>query len=202
MSSSTTMNACKQTNRTSNFFHFLFLKKTCASISVPWFHSKHPIENSAQKSPREGFTQTNFKLDEECPTDPKLDTSLADSQQWLMVLTQFYDKVNRENPLRNIPPVSKKYGIPNSHANTSYRNNSRKLSIAQLSTLQTNRNTYCNRICKQNQYTLLQRIPLLPDRWKNANAITALIITEYHLRYLSEGLKYCKQKQFVHKLPE
>ena len=76
-----------------------------------------------KKSQREGSTQTNFKLDEECPTDLQLDTLLADSQQWLMVLTQFYDKVNRGNPLINTPPVSKKYGIPNSQANTSYRNN-------------------------------------------------------------------------------
>ena len=181
-------------------FFLFFSPKKC--FQYLGFIADPQSKTLPKKSEREGSTQTNFKLDEECPTDLQLDTSLADSQQWLMVLIQFNDKVNRENPLRNTPPVSKKYGIPNSHANTSYRNNSRKLSIAQLSTLKTNRNFYRNRIGKQNQYTLLQRISLLPDRGKNANAITTLIVTEYHPSYLSERLKYCQEKQFVHKLPE
>ena len=59
---------------------------------------------------------------EHCLTEFNSDPSLAEFQQWLELQAQVYDKVNRENPIRNTFPNSKKFGSSNFNAGTAYRN--------------------------------------------------------------------------------
>ena len=63
-----------------------------------------------------------LKWTEHCLTEFRSDPSIAELQQLLELQAQVYDKVNRENPMRNLIPNSKKIGSSNFNASTAYRN--------------------------------------------------------------------------------
>ena len=63
-----------------------------------------------------------LKWTEHCLTEFRSDPSLAEFQQWLELQAQVYDKINRENPMINTFPNSKRFGSSNFNASTVYRN--------------------------------------------------------------------------------
>ena len=63
-----------------------------------------------------------LKWTKHCLTEFLSDQSLAEFQEWLKLQAQVYDKVNRENPIRNTFPNSKKFGSSNFNAGTAHRN--------------------------------------------------------------------------------
>ena len=62
-----------------------------------------------------------LKWTAQCLTEFHSDPSLAEFQQWLELQAQVYDKVNRENLMRNAFPNSKKFGNTNLNTNTACR---------------------------------------------------------------------------------
>ena len=75
------------------------------------------------KKPKKVPQKLILEWTEHCLTEFYSHPSLAEFQQWLELQAHAYDKVNRENPMRNTFPNSKMFGNSNWNANTAYRNN-------------------------------------------------------------------------------
>ena len=95
---------------------------TCSGISIPWFDSRPSINNAIEK-PKNVPQKLILEWTEHCLTEFQSHPSLAEFQQWLELQAHAYDKVNRENPMRDTFPNSKMFENSNCNANTAYRNN-------------------------------------------------------------------------------
>ena len=102
-----------QSSEQAKFYcHFVLFEKTCicSVIPIPWFYSRPSINNATKKAKEKVPHNLILIWTEHCPTEFRSDPSLAEFQQWLELQAQVYDKVNRENPIRNTFPNSKKFG--------------------------------------------------------------------------------------------
>ena len=110
-----------QNKQSFNAFSF-FLKRLVQAFQYLGFIADLQSTTLSKKAKETVPHNLIHKWTEHCLTEFRSDPSLAEFQQWLELQAQVFDKVSRENPMRNLFPNSKKFGSSNFKASTAYRN--------------------------------------------------------------------------------